>query len=74
MRRITLSAGGALIDAARRRALASDTTLNERFRVWLEEYVSRERQALKATETVERLSANLRTGGRKFSRDEMNER
>ena len=29
MRRITLSADGALIDAARRRVLASDTTLNE---------------------------------------------
>ena len=74
MRNITLSAYAALIDAARRRALAKNSTLNAQFRLWLEEYVGRNRQASRAIETVERLSADLRTGGRRFIREEMNER
>lgn len=74
MRNITLSADAALIDAARRRDLANDSTLNAQFRSWLEEYVGRDRQAFKAMETVDRLSANLRTGVRRFTRDELNER
>lgn len=74
MRNITLSADEALIDAARRRALANNSTLNSQFRSWLEEYVGRDRQAFKAMETIDRLSASLRTGGRRFTRDEMNER
>lgn len=74
MRNITLSADEALIDAARRRALANNSTLNAQFRTWLEEYVGRDRQAFKAMETVDRLSESLRTGGRRFTREEMNER
>ena len=74
MRNITLSADEALIDAARRRALANDSTLNAQFRSWLAEYVGRDRQAFKAMDTVDRLSENLRTGGRRFTRDEMNQR
>ena len=74
MRNITLSADAALIDAARRRALANNSTLNAQFRSWLAEYVGRNRQASRAIESVERLSADLRTGGRRFTREEMNER
>lgn len=73
-RNITLSADAGLIDAARRRALANNTTLNAQFRLWLEEFVGRDRQALEAMATVGRLSASLRTGGRRFTRDELNDR
>ena len=74
MRNITLSADAALFDAARRRALANNSTLNAQFRSWIKEYVGRDRQAFKAMDTVDRLAANLRTGGRQFTRDELNER
>ena len=38
MKNITLSADERLIEAARARALAERTTLNEQFREWLMEY------------------------------------
>ena len=37
MKHITLSAEGGLIEAARERARAEHTTLNEQFRRWLED-------------------------------------
>ena len=73
LRNITLSAEKDLIDAARRRASAENTTLNAQFRFWLEDYVGRERQAAKAMETVRELKGKLRVG-RKLTREEMNER
>ena len=74
MKNITLSASAQLIEAARRRALVEHTTLNEQFRLWLEDYVRRSQQAGAALETIRTLRKSLATGGRKFSRDEMNER
>ena len=47
--------------------------MNEQFRRWLEQY-ARQRQAAKALESIDRMRAYVRTGGRRFSRDEMNER
>ena len=41
MKNITLSAEENLIEAARRRAVSEHTTLNEQFRLWLENYVRR---------------------------------
>lgn len=38
MKNITLSVDERLIAAARRRAAAEHTTLNEQFRLWLEAY------------------------------------
>ena len=73
MRNITLSADGNLIEAARRRAAAQRTTLNAEFRLWLADYVDRERQAARAMQTVRELQGRLRVG-RKLTRDEMNER
>ena len=83
MKNITLSADENLIEAARRRAAAEHTTLNERFRVWLEnyvrseqqaaEYVGGERQAARAMRTLRELQCKLRVG-RKLTREEMNER
>jgi hypothetical protein len=74
MKNITLSADEALIEAARARARAEHTTLNEQFRRWLEEYARRERSAEEAIAVIRELRGYVRTGGRRFTRDEMNER
>jgi len=73
MKNITLSADEHLIEEARERARAEQTTLNEEFRRWLAEY-ARRRQTLERYEAV---MADLRGKvrvGRKLTREEMNER
>lgn len=74
MRNITLSADEHLIDAARARAQAEKTTLNEEFRRWLASYARQESRVAEAMATIKELRAHVKTGGRKFTRDEMNER
>ena len=74
MKNITLSADENLIAAARQRAVAEHTTLNEQFRLWLENYVRREQRAAEAMRVMRELQGSIFTGGRKFTRDEMNER
>lgn len=74
MKNITLSADEKLIEAARERARAEHTTLNEQFRRWLIDYAQRGQRADEAMATIERLRGYVRTGGRRFTRDEMNER
>ena len=74
MKNITLSAEEGLIEAARERARTERTTLNEQFRLWLADYARREQQAERAMAVVRELRGRVRTGGRKFTRDEMNER
>ena len=83
MKNITLSADEGLIEEARRRAAARNTTLDAEFRLWLADYVSRgpapdpedrKRQAEKAMAAIDALRDSIKTGGRKFTRDEMNER
>ncbi len=74
MKNITLSADEHLIAAARQRAIAEHTTLNEQFRLWLEDYVRRKQQADAAMETIKALQTSISTEGRKFTRDDMNER
>jgi hypothetical protein len=73
MKNITLSADDKLIEAARERARAEHTTLNEQFRRWLADYVRQEQQTETAMALIEELRGQVRTGGRKFTRDEMNE-
>ena len=73
MRNITLSADADTIDAARQRAESEHTTLNAEFRKWLDRY-ARRHQATRAINSVRELRAKYATGGRKFTRDEMNER
>ena len=73
MKNITLSADEDLIEAARRRAAAQHTTLNAQFRLWLTDYVGRERQAAQAMRTVRALQGKLRVG-RRLTREERNER
>ena len=74
MKNITLSADENLIAAARDRAASENTTLNEQFRGWLDDYVGRRRQADAAAATLRSLREQLTTGGRRFSRDERNAR
>ena len=74
MKYITLSAGESLIEAARRRAAAEGTSLNGLFRRWLADYVERWRQADQAMAAIHELRDTIGTGGRSFTRDEMNER
>ena len=74
MKNITLSADENLIEAARRRAASEHTTLNEQFRLWLKRYVRREQLAAEAMRVMRELQGAISTGGRKFTRDEMNER
>ena len=74
MKNITFSADEHLIEAARRRASSENTTLNEQFRLWLESYVQRGQQFTKAMRTIREAQRSIRTGGREFTREEMNER
>ena len=74
MKNITLSADDNLIEAARARARAENTTLNEEFRRWLADYVRQQNRVDAAMALIEELCEEVRTGGRKFTRDEMNER
>jgi len=74
MKNITLSADDNLIEAARARARAENTTLNEQFRRWLADYVRQQNRVDAAMALIEELCGEVRTGGRTFTRDEMNER
>jgi len=74
VKNITLSADEKLIETARQRARAEHTTLNEQFRRWIEDYAQRRQGADEAIAVIEELRRHVRTGGRKFTRDEMNER
>jgi len=73
MKNITLSADEKLIEAARARARAEHTTLNEQFRQWLETYARQRGRMQQYDAVVEELRGRVRVG-RKLSRDEMNER
>ena len=73
MRNITLSADENLIEAARARARAEHTTLNEQSRLWLEFYARRDVRMQRYDEVLARVKGNVRVG-RKLTRDEMNER
>ena len=71
MKNITFSADDELIERARRKATRERTTLNERFRGWLARYVGKTEKAgyralMKSLKHVK--------AGRRFSRDEANER
>ena len=74
MKNITLSADATLIEAARERAREEHTTLNEQFRCWLEEYARCREKADDAMAVLEKIRTYARSGGRRFSREEMNER
>ena len=72
VRNITFSADENNIDRAREVARSEHKTLNDAFREWLDWYASRNINR----EEVEALFEKLKyvNAGRKFTRDEMNER
>ena len=74
MKNITFSADENLIAAARRRAAAEDSSLNEQFRLWLQRYVRGEKQPADTVRVIREIQRSIFTGGQKFTRDEMNER
>jgi len=74
MKNVTFSADEALIEAARRKARTANRTLNDEFRAWLEDYVGRGERAARASALIDHVSQYASTGGRRFSRDEMNAR
>lgn len=73
MKNITLSAEEHLIEAARDRAREDRTTLNEQFRLWLAEYARQRDRMERYDQVIQDLRGRVRVG-RKFSREEMNER
>lgn len=73
MKNITLSADERLIEAARERARAEHTTLNEEFRRWLAGYAGAQERLRRYDEVMAQLRGKL-VVGRKLTRDEMNER
>jgi len=74
MKNVTLSASEELIEQARQIALAKHTTLNQAFRDWLADYTARESGVGEYQSFMRRLAESGVRAGRKFSRDEMNER
>lgn len=73
MKNVTLSADEQLIEAARERARAENTTLNKEFRRWLAEYAQAHERMQRYDEVMASLRGKLKVG-RKVSRDAMNER
>jgi hypothetical protein len=73
MKNITLSADERLIAAARERAQAEHTTLNEQFRHWLADYAQSRQRLQDYDRLMEQLRGSLQVG-RRLNRDEMNER
>ena len=72
VKNITFSADESLIQKARIKAATQHTTLNELFRHWLEHYAGFRLNRKSYQTLMARLGSN-RTG-RKFTREEMNER
>lgn len=72
MKNITLSADADLIEQARLAARSRQTTLNAAFREWLVQFTAQSSR----TQEIDSLMRRLRhvRAGRRFTRDEMNER
>jgi hypothetical protein len=72
MKNVTLSADENLIEQARLIAKAQRKTLNSAFREWLEEFTRQSGHGQEFDSLMKRLK-HVRSG-RRFTRDEMNER
>jgi len=73
MKNITLSADESLIEAARSRARAEQTTLNEQFRRWLDDYAQTRGRLDRYDAVMQELRGQVKLG-RRLSREAMNER
>lgn len=72
VKNITLSADEHLIELARNKARSQRTTLNAAFREWLIQFTEQQDRAKEYTDLMRRL--RYVQPGRRFSRDELNER
>jgi hypothetical protein len=72
MKNITFSANETIIKKARDRARAENSSLNKRFREWLEQYATKSEHSEDLENIMEKLS--YVDPGKTFSREEMNER
>jgi hypothetical protein len=72
-RDITFTAADYLIDAASERAARQGSSLDLQFALWLRQYAAPV-LADRAISAVRDLQEHVNTAGRKFTRDEMNER
>ena len=72
LKNITLSADERLIKKAREKAQQENTTLNESFRKWLKRYIKTDKDEIGYYELMS--TFNYADSGKKFSRDELNER
>jgi len=70
---VTLSAEANLIERARRRASREKRSLNVAFREWLARYAGRESAANHDRKLMDEVG-DASPGGRRFTRDELNER
>ena len=72
LKNITLSADEEVIRKARKKAQKENTTINEQFRIWLSRFIDADKRLNNYDALMEKLS--YASSGKKFSRDEMNER
>jgi hypothetical protein len=72
LQNITLSAEKELIERARQRAQAQNTTLNSEFRRWLVQYADKAETAADLVDLMNQL--NYAKPGKSFTRDEANAR
>lgn len=72
MKNITFSAEESLIEKARNKARLENSSLNKRFREWLKSYAARGESKEEYKKLMKRL--DYVKAGKKFTRDEMNER
>ncbi len=72
IKNITLSADEILIKQARQKAEQEKTSINKLFREWISKYVNRGDASTNYDRLMESLSAV--NPGKKFTREEMNER
>ena len=74
MKNITLSADEKLIEQARLLASERQTTLNQMFRDWLAALAPGHERRRAYREFMQDTRLKVRVGGRRFTREEMNER
>lgn len=73
MKNITFSVDEQLLEEAKEKARRENRRLNDLFRSWLEEWTGRTQRGVEYDEIMRELSDKIEAG-RKFSREEMNER
>lgn len=73
MKNITLSADEHLIERARQTAHHEHRTLNDAFREWLQQYTAQNGDVEAYDRVMQKLRGRV-VAGRKFTREEMNER